>query len=257
LGYTHQRYFTSELDGRHSIAAKAAARAARLGVLIINSNGNEGQSRWKTLVTPADADSILSVGAIDPETGLVTSYSSVGPTADKRLKPNVSAPGKVLTLSPNGGTKVLNGTSFSAPLVTGFAACAWQLNPNLSAQEIIALIEQSANLYPYYDYSHGYGIPQASYILSPAPKKPANLLILSFDKENFNVQIRDSSVLNPGLNPKQYLYYHISNPAGLIIKYGVYQINNTQPVLISKSGFEAGAVFRCSFNGETRVWEEK
>ncbi|MDD4645507.1 MAG: hypothetical protein PHY99_05925, partial [Bacteroidales bacterium] len=65
------------------------------------------------------------------------------------------------------------------------------------------------------------------------------------------------SVLNPGLTPKQYLYYHICNPAGQIIKYGVYHIYNTKPILISKSGFEPGAVFHCSFNGETKVWEEK
>ncbi len=256
LGYTHQRYFTSEMDGRYSIAAKAAARAARKGILIINCNGNEGQSRWKTVVTPADADSILSVGAIDPGTGLVAGFSSVGPTADKRLKPNVCAPGKVVTLNPKGGTRIMEGTSFSAPLITGFAACTWQIYRSLSAQEIISLIEKSGHLYPYYDYSHGFGIPQASRIINPVHEKHTESISLSADNENFSVRIPETILITPSIMPGHYLYYHISNPSGYLIRYGVYRFDGIKPAEISKSGFEKGDVFRCSFNGETVVWKE-
>jgi len=256
LGYTYQRYFTSEMDGRQSIAAKAAVRAAQKGILIISSNGNEGQSKWQTVVTPADADSILSVGAIDPETGLVAGYSSVGPTADKRLNPNVCAPGKVVTLNSKGGTCIMEGTSFSAPLITGFAACTWQIYRSLSAQEIISLIEKSGHLYPYYDYSHGYGIPQASRIINPVKENLTQTISLSTDNENFSVNIPETSLTNPWIMPEHYLYYHISNPSGYLIRYGVYRVNGIKPVEISKSGFEKGDVFRCSFNGETAVWKE-
>lgn len=256
LGYTYQRYFTSEMDGRQSIAAKAAVRAAQKGILIISSNGNEGQSKWQTVVTPADADSILSVGAIDPETGLVAGYSSVGPTADKRLKPNVCAPGKVVTLNSKGGTCIMEGTSFSAPLITGFAACTWQIYRSLSAQEIISLIEKSGHLYPYYDYSHGYGIPQASRIINPVKENLTQTISLSTDNENFSVNIPETSLTNSWIMPEHYLYYHISNPSGYLIRYGVYRVNGIKPVEISKSGFEKGDVFRCSFNGETAVWKE-
>lgn len=256
LGYTYQRYFTSEMDGRQSIAAKAAVRAAQKGILIISSNGNEGQSKWQTVVTPADADSILSVGAIDPETGLVAGYSSVGPTADKRLKPNVCAPGKVVTLNSKGGTCIMEGTSFSAPLITGFAACTWQIYRSFSAQEIISLIEKSGHLYPYYDYSHGYGIPQASRIINPVKENLTQTISLSTDNENFSVNIPETSLTNPWIMPEHYLYYHISNPSGYLIRYGVYRVNGIKPVEISKSGFEKGDVFRCSFNGETAVWKK-
>lgn len=257
LGYTHQRYFTTDLNGRYSISAKAAARAARKGILIINCNGNEGQSKWKTLVTPADADSILSVGAIEPSTGLAAGFSSLGPTADHRLKPNVCAPGKVVTLNPKGGTRIMQGTSFSAPLITGFAACTWQLYPNLGAQEIIALIEKSGHLYPFYDYSHGYGIPQASRILSPDKANPSGSLLVSANDKNFIVQIADSTPGSSSILPDKYLYYHISKPSGQLKRYGVYRIRTDKPFEISKSGFDAGDTFRCSYNGETKSWQEQ
>lgn len=256
LGYTYQRYFTSEMDGRHSIAAKAAARAARKGILIINCNGNEGQSRWSTLVTPADADSILSVGAIDPKTGLASGFSSVGPTADHRLKPNVCAPGQVVTLKANGGTRIMEGTSFSAPLITGFAACTWQLYRSLSAQDIIKMIEKSGHLFPYYDYSHGYGIPQASRIVNPIIDKPSGDLKVSADEQNFIVRIPEKGRDIPRIFPAGYLYYHISTPTGYLKRYGVFRVQGDKPVVISKSKFEADDIFRCSLNGETSVWKE-
>lgn len=256
LGYTYQRYFTNELDGRHSIAARAAIRAARKGILIINCNGNEGRSKWHTVVTPADADSILSVGAIDPFTGLAADFSSVGPTADKRLKPNVCASGKVVTLNPKEGTRIMEGTSFSAPLITGFAACTWQLYRSLSAQEIISLVEKSGHLYPYYDYAHGYGIPQASRIINPVQARHPATIVLSADQQNFFIRIPESSLEETSAMPHPYLYYHISKPNGYLIKYGVYRLNGKNTVVVSKSGFEQGDEFRCSFNGETAVWTE-
>lgn len=256
LGYTYHRYFTEDLNGRTSIAAQAAARAARKGVLIVNCNGNEGQSKWQTLVTPADCDSIISVGAIDPETGLAAAFSSVGPTADKRLKPNVCAPGTVVTVNPKGGTRIMHGTSFSAPLLAGFAACTWQLNPSLTAQEIISLIEKSGHLYPFYDYSHGYGIPQASRILNQKINNTTIPLTLSSDSLNLGVRISEWNPVRKGIMPKSYLYYHISNPSGHLRRYGVYRIYGDEPVFFSKSGIMPGDVFRFSYNGETSEWKE-
>ncbi len=256
LGYTYQRYFTADLDGKHSICAQAAARAARKGVLIINCMGNEGMSKWKTMVTPADADSILSVGGIDPETGLAAGFSSVGPTADKRIKPNVCASGTVVAANPKGGVRTVDGTSFSAPLVTGFAACVWQINRSLSAQEILILIEKSAHLYPYYDYSHGYGIPQASKIIMGSKNIPLGPMILSSDDKNFSIGIPNQEFVTNSVMPDHYFYYHISNPNGFLIKYGVYKVRPGDTLLIRKSGFEAGSVFRCNYNGETTTWKE-
>lgn len=256
LGYSYQRYFTYEMDGRTSISAQAAARAAKKGILIINCMGNEGLSKWQTMVTPADADSILSVGAIEPSTGLAAKFSSVGPTADQRMKPNVCAPGKVVTIDLKGGFRIVEGTSFSAPLVTGFAACTWQLHPSLSAQEVISLIEKSGHLYPYYDYSHGYGIPQATKIINPNEAGSHTAISLEAGDKNFSVQIPKDEFTTPWILPDHYLYYHVSNPSGHLTKYGVYRIKDENPFVISNAGFVKGDIFRCSYNGVTTVWKE-
>ena len=68
---------------------------------------------------------------------------------------------------PRGGYTNAPGTSFSSPLVAGFVACAWQTRPQLKAMELKAEIEKSADLYPYFDYQYGYGVPQAGYFINP------------------------------------------------------------------------------------------
>src|SRR6185436_13547266 len=87
-----------------------------------------------------------------------------------RLKPNVCAVGEAVVARP-GGLSEKSGTSFSTPLVAGFAACAWQSHREWSNMELFNEIEMSANLYPYFDYAHGFGIPQASYFVSVKQQK--------------------------------------------------------------------------------------
>lgn len=166
LGYTTRRYFPEQMNGRRSLVARAASLAARKGMLVVSAAGNDGDDDdWRTVGTPADADSVLAVGGVDPETGLHLDFSAYGPTADRRLKPNVIAFGSVLTASPGGRYARVDGTSFSSPLVAGLAACVWQQQRGLTAMQLFARLQQSATLYPYYDYAHGYGLPQASRLL--------------------------------------------------------------------------------------------
>jgi serine protease AprX len=167
LAYTAQRYFPEWMDGRHSLIARAANIAARKGMLVVSAAGNDGDDDWGRIGTPADADSALAVGGLDPATGLHVAFSSTGPSADRRLKPDVSAFGIVLTTTPSGYER-LEGTSFSAPLVAGFAACVWQQQRSLGAMEVFRRVRASAELYPYYDYAHGYGRPRAEYFTAPA-----------------------------------------------------------------------------------------
>jgi serine protease AprX len=174
LGYVNQRYFPEEMDGHHSLVSKAARIAARKGMLVVNAAGNEGTRKsWKTVITPADVDSVLTVGGIHPETNFHTSFSSFGPAAGGTLKPNVSAYGHVIAASKNSYSET-QGTSFSCPLVAGFAACAWQTSRDLTNMQLFREIERSGDLYPYFDYAHGYGIPQASYFMKQedVPVKP-------------------------------------------------------------------------------------
>ncbi|MDQ2769071.1 MAG: S8 family serine peptidase, partial [Bacteroidota bacterium] len=160
LAYTEQRYFPEQMDGRRSLIARAANLAARKGLLVVSAAGNDGDDDWVRIGTPADADSALAVGGLDPETGLHLAFSSVGPTADRRLKPNLAAFGVVLTTTPGGNYERLEGTSFAAPLIAGLAACLWQQRRTLTAMQLFGALEQAGELYPYFDYAHGYGRPR-------------------------------------------------------------------------------------------------
>ncbi|GAA4007202.1 hypothetical protein GCM10022408_18880 [Hymenobacter fastidiosus] len=163
LGYTDRRYFPEQMNGRTSLVARAAALAVRKGILVVNAAGNDGdRDEWRTIGTPADGDSVLAVGGLDPDTYLHIGFSSYGPSADRRLKPNVVAFGSVLAAAP-GGYSVVEGTSFASPLLAGFAACAWQQERGLTVMQLFGKIQESADLYPYFDYAHGYGTPQARF----------------------------------------------------------------------------------------------
>lgn len=169
LAYTEQRYFPEQMDGHRSLIARAANLAARKGVLVVSAAGNDGDDDWVRIGTPADADSALAIGGLDPETGLHVAFSSYGPTADRRPKPNLAAFGIVLTTTPGGGYERLEGTSFASPLVAGFAACLWQQHRELTAMQVFRGLEKSAELYPYFDYAHGYGRPRFAHFALSVP----------------------------------------------------------------------------------------
>ena len=193
LAYTEQRYFPEQMDGRRSLIARAANLAARKGMLVVSAAGNDGDDDWVRIGTPADADSALAVGGLDPETGLHADFSSVGPTADRRPKPNLVAFGTVLTTTPAGYER-LEGTSFSAPLVAGLAACVWQQHRQLTAMQVFRGLEQSGELYPYFDYAHGYGRPRPLAFASPTLTRPAGTPTFDFVPHDSLVAI----VIRPG-----------------------------------------------------------
>ncbi len=146
-------------DGKTLRNSMAATIAARKGMLVCVSAGNEGNSNWHYISSPSDADSILTVGAVkDDRTH--ASFSSFGPTADGRLKPEVCAMGQnVLLLNPSGSYSWANGTSFSCPIIAGMAACLWGALPELTNMEIRERILRFASQYEHPDNILGYGIP--------------------------------------------------------------------------------------------------
>ena len=154
----------SALDGRTTRVSRAATIAARKGMLVCVAAGNEGDMSWRTISAPADADSVLTVGAVNIE-GKVGAFSSYGPTADKRIKPEVCAVGVSASLiRPDGYIIFGNGTSFATPLIAGMAACLWSALPDENAMQIRDRIIRSADHYlspDTTDYHSGYGIPNA------------------------------------------------------------------------------------------------
>ncbi|OYU95685.1 MAG: hypothetical protein CFE21_11140 [Bacteroidetes bacterium B1(2017)] len=150
-----------EMDGKTTIISRAANLAASRGILVVNSAGNEGQNKWRHIIAPADADSCLAVGAVDAWQNYA-SFSSTGPSFDGRIKPDVAAMGGLtITLLPQGWLKTGQGTSFACPMMSGFAACIWQLNPSLKNMELFQLIKKSGNQAQNPDTFLGYGIPSA------------------------------------------------------------------------------------------------
>jgi subtilisin family serine protease len=149
----------ADMDGNTTVISRAADWAASRGMLVVVSAGNQGGNSWTYISAPADADSALAVGAVDAF-GVYAPFSSRGPSADGDVKPNVAAVGASTALVSTSGTVVFgNGTSFSAPLVSGSAACLWQAYPEKSNIEIMRAIESSGHQFRQPDDFLGYGIP--------------------------------------------------------------------------------------------------
>ncbi|WP_299708595.1 S8 family serine peptidase [uncultured Pontibacter sp.] len=171
LGYTvfddpSYSYSYSELNGNTSIVTRAADFAAATGMLVVTSAGNEGNKAWRYISAPADADSVLTVGAVDSLANHAI-FSSFGPTGDNRIKPDVVAMGQmVYVLSSSGRLGRSNGTSFSGPIMAGMVACLWQANQELTNMELLQLIRQSGSHYNNPNNSIGYGVPNFNRIVT-------------------------------------------------------------------------------------------
>lgn len=152
-------YQYRDLDGKHSLMSRTAGMAADKGIVVVTSAGNEGAKSWKKITPPADADNVITVAAVDSSLVNAT-FSSVGNTADGRIKPDVSALGmQSVVLDVNGTVSRSNGTSFASPTLCGLVACLWQACPQLTAKELIELVRESGDRATYPDNVFGYGIP--------------------------------------------------------------------------------------------------
>lgn len=151
----------SSLDGLSTRVSQAATIAARKGMLVCVAAGNSGYGEWRTISAPADADSVLTVGAVATDSTL-GNFSSLGPTADGRIKPDVCAVGvNTILINPSGVIVKSSGTSFATPLLAGFAACLWSALPKENAMQIRDRIIRSADRYSNPNNQYGYGIPDA------------------------------------------------------------------------------------------------
>lgn len=176
LGYTTfdvetQNHSYSDLNGQTTPIAIAAGMAAKKGMIIVVSAGNEGNSSWQYISSPADAPDILAVGSVNSLCSR-SDFSSVGPSSDNRIKPEIAAMGEgTVVQSTTGGIGTASGTSLSAPVITGLIACLWQANRQLTAAQIRELILKSSSQYENPDNYMGYGLPDFASALNSITKE--------------------------------------------------------------------------------------
>ncbi|MDR6967107.1 subtilisin family serine protease [Flavobacterium arsenatis] len=198
FGYDNPDYsYTYEdINGTTSFISRGSEVAFSRGMICVTSGGNSGTTENPHIAVPADAEHTLAVGAVMPDESYAT-FSSIGPSFDGRVKPDVMAQGKNAVVSNAIGEIVTSdGTSFSGPITAGLVACLWQALPDKTNAEIIQLIKESANLYATPNAQFGYGIPDFDLIIQNAlgansfvenkfivyPNPVENVLNLSFSK---------------------------------------------------------------------------
>jgi subtilisin family serine protease len=147
-----------DLDGHASLMSATASRAADKGIVVVCSAGNAGRDTWKKITPPGDADNVLTIGAIDRDR-MNAIFSSVGPTQDGRVKPDLMAIGVSAAVCGQwGGVSHSNGTSFASPIFCGLVACFWQAFPQLTAKQVIEAMRRSGDRADAPDNIFGYGI---------------------------------------------------------------------------------------------------
>jgi serine protease AprX len=193
LGYTtfdfpSQNYAYANMDGNTTMAAIASDIAAKKGMLPVVAAGNDGNGAWHYISTPADADSVMTVGAVDT-LGIIGSFSSYGPSSNGRIKPNVAAVGRAAVIaSPSTGLPVFgNGTSFATPNIAGLTTCLWQAFPEFNNMTILDAMQRSASKYTTPDDRVGYGIPDM--------KKSFAILLKKSYTQNYSLANCATSVL--------------------------------------------------------------
>ncbi|MCH2044195.1 MAG: S8 family serine peptidase [Saprospiraceae bacterium] len=174
LGYTNfndttMSYKYEQLDGKTALCTRGANIAHSKGMIIVNSAGNEGGGKWHYIGAPADAEGVISVAATQKD-GERAYFSSYGPTADQRLKPNLAARGQSTAVASKYDYKASSssGTSFSSPVLAGMITSFWGAFPELDNKQIQDVLEKSASQATEPDTSLGYGIPNfySAYIMS-------------------------------------------------------------------------------------------
>lgn len=163
LGYntfdnSSMNYTKAQLDGKTAVVTQAAQLAAERGIVVVVSAGNEGNNSWQTITPPADAKDVIATGSVT-SSGTRSPFSSTGPSADNRVKPDVCAMGSgTFVIRSNGNTGTASGTSLASPLVASLVTGLIQRYDTLTRAELINLIKSTASLANAPTTDLGYGL---------------------------------------------------------------------------------------------------
>jgi serine protease AprX len=273
LGYTtfdnnSLDYTYSNMNGNTSISAKAAKFIGKKGLLAFIAMGNDGANSWKYLSTAADADSVISVGAVNTS-GAVGSFSSYGPSFDGRIKPEMSSVGvNAYVQNSNNTIGTGNGTSYATPKMAGLGTCLWQAFPENNNMAIRDALIKSSSIYSAPNNRIGYGIPNIKnafiLLLNSFAKITATTIsncktILSFKSKDVSFMKYEIERLIPGqtaytkiadvqgsgtiLSNKTYIYSDtLNNVSAGTIKYRIKQTIDTANATTSFTYFDSVSV---------------
>ena len=249
LGYTQfddasASYTYQNLDGKTALSTRAAQIATETGIVVVVAAGNDGSSAWRYLSAPSDAASVLAIGAVT-QAGQRASFSSLGPSADGRVKPDLAARGQGDVVGkPNGTIGLENGTSIATPLVAGLAAGFWQAFPQLTATQVTDILRRSGSQSSSPTNELGYGIPtfeRASTIATsgtPLATDPGSMPLLFFP--NPFSDLTPLSVQLEGINANTSVDASLADLAGRILWQKQYTIVNLTTLTLPNLGLSAG-----------------
>lgn len=220
LGYFGERdesrynHTYSDMNGTTNFVSRGAEIAFSKGIIVLASAGNDGAKTEPHIGSPADAVSVLAIGSVTASK-VKSGFSSIGPSYDGRIKPDIMAQGSASVVSDtNGIIATSSGTSFSCPIMAGMVACLWQAFPSKTNQQIRQMILESSDKFTTPNNNYGYGIPNfgstlgvenfantTSFSVYPNPAQTNVTFSFSDQKETASVIIY--SVLGQKLIEKQ------------------------------------------------------
>ncbi|MBK5279321.1 MAG: S8 family peptidase, partial [Bacteroidia bacterium] len=229
----------TDLDGNTAIVSFAAKKSLEKGMMVVSSAGNEGSNSWKFVTPPADVDGVLAIGSITA-TKVKSSFSSIGPTSDGRIKPDVVALGSSTSvITSTGSPGKVSGTSVAAPLITSLVAGVWQRYPQLTTGELYNAIINSADQAQNPDQLKGYGIPNYNSV-----KNYLEAVLIDEDIVIYPNPTNDSIRVAFKKAEGQSVVISIYNLQGKVFsEYTVAVTWQNNPVIVNLSSFSPGLYF--------------
>lgn len=220
-------YTPADMDGKTAIITRAAELAASKGVIVVNSAGNEGSVAWRIIAAPADGPNVIAVGAVFSNGGIVN-FSSRGPTADGRIKPDVMAMGAGVAAVSSSSTDrytFVSGTSFSCPLTAGVVAQILSAHPQTTPQQMMNALRTTASRAQWPDNDYGYGIVNAVAAVTSLGPAFSNEPVVVSQSGVFTVTTRILS--RDGITPGSVRVYYANSASATFTSVAMSAIDST------------------------------